>query len=196
MLAKRIFDIFISFFLLIILFPFLLLVSLLVSLDGGSVFFVQKRVGLRGKLFNIYKFRSMKADGCSQTLLTIGRDKRITRLGLFLRHFKIDELPQLFNVLLGDMSLVGPRPEVPKYVDYYPDNVRDIVLAVRPGITCPSSVEFIRESHSLAKAADPEYYYIHTILPAKLLGYVEYVETMSLAGDLKCLISTFCSVFI
>ena len=169
---KRLFDLIVSSISLIVLSPLLLLISFLVSLDGGPVLFSQKRVGLDGKLFHILKFRSMKVMDHHKLLLTVGRDKRITRVGFLLRHYKLDELPQLINVFLGDMSLVGPRPEVPKYVEFYPESLREIVLSVRPGITCPSSLVFIRESQSLAKVKDPEDYYINYILPQKLDGYV------------------------
>ena len=191
---KRIFDFIFSLCLLIFLSPLLLFISFLVSLDGGPVLFLQQRVGLGGKLFYILKFRSMNVAKHPGLLLTVGKDKRITRVGIFLRHFKLDELPQLINVLLGDMSLVGPRPEVPKYVELYPDPLREIVLSVRPGITCPSSISFIRESQDLAKAKDPEDYYINYILPKKVDGYVKYVRSMSFLSDLKCILSTFLSL--
>ena len=130
----------------------------------------------------------------SGPLITVGDDKRITKIGRFIRHYKLDELPQLINVLKGDMSLVGPRPEVPKYVDYYPDTLRQIILSVRPGITDPASIEFINENALLGSVQDPERYYVEKILPTKLKAYEKYVTTRTLASDLRIILKTILSI--
>ena len=175
---------------LLLLTPLLLGVALWVKLDSpGPVFFRQERVGRHGVLFLIHKFRTMRA-GSEGLSLTVGDDPRITRAGRFLRHTRIDELPQLMDVLRGAMSLVGPRPEVPRYVALYPAALRKRVLAVRPGITDPASLAFINESELLARAADPEHEYVHVILPAKLQRAADYADSASLATDLRVLWQT------
>lgn len=191
-MAKRIFDLSLVIPGLLILFPFLILIAVLIKLDSsGPVFFRQIRVGRGGKLFSIYKFRTMVVDADRLgTSITVGQDKRITRIGRFLRDYKIDELPQLLNVLAGEMSLVGPRPEVPEYVEHYPDEVRKLVLSVRPGITDSASIEFRRENEILGKAEDPVSAYIHEILPIKLQYYQEYVNNRSLILDLRLILKT------
>ena len=143
-----------------------------------------ERIGLRGRPFRIYKFRSMRVDH-SGPQITVGADDRITRSGHIIRAYKLDELPQLLNVFLGDMSLVGPRPEVPRYVAFYPADVRAEVLSVRPGITDLASVQYRSESTLLAQSADPERTYVDTILPAKLALCRQYVRERSLGLDLK-----------
>ena len=183
-------DIFASAGGLILLAPLFAAIAVWIRLDSsGPVFFRQERVGRGGLAFRIHKFRTMlsaPADTAARDI-TIGADPRITRAGAFLRRHKLDELPQLIDVLFGDMSLVGPRPEVPHYVATYPDAIRAKVLSVRPGITDPASLQFRNESELLARAADPEREYREVVLPAKLRLAVDYVEHATLAGDLRVL---------
>lgn len=188
---KRIFDIFFSFIGLVFLLPFLLLIGLLIVLDSkGGIFYKQVRVGLNGQDFHLFKFRSMRTDADKKGLLTVGgRDNRITRVGYFIRKYKIDELAQLINVLLGDMSLVGPRPEVRKYVDLY-TNEQKKVLNVKPGITDYASIEYSNESELLGKAKDPEQVYIHEIMPAKLKLNLKYIAEQGMMTDVKIILNT------
>lgn len=182
---KRAFDLAASGIGLLLLSPLLLALAAWIRLDSpGPVFFRQERIGLRGRPFRIYKFRSMRVDH-SGPQITVGADDRITRSGHIIRAYKLDELPQLLNVFLGDMSLVGPRPEVPRYVAFYPADVRAEVLSVRPGITDLASVQYRSESTLLAQSADPERTYVDTILPAKLALCRQYVRERSLGLDLK-----------
>ena len=182
---KRAFDLAASGIGLLLLSPLLLALAAWIRLDSpGPVFFRQERIGLRGRPFRIYKFRSMRVDH-SGPQITVGADDRITRSGHIIRAYKLDELPQLLNVFLGDMSLVGPRPEVPRYVALYPVDVRAEVLSVRPGITDLASVQYRSESTLLAQSADPERTYNDTILPAKLALCRQYVRERSLGLDLK-----------
>jgi lipopolysaccharide/colanic/teichoic acid biosynthesis glycosyltransferase len=185
-MAKRLFDLLLSSLGLLVLAPLLLLIALLIKLDSpGPVMFRQERVGRYGQPFRIHKFRTMRHEPAGQGLqITVGADRRITRVGGFLRASKLDELPQLLDVWLGDMSLVGPRPEVPRYVAHYPADVRDKVLSVRPGITDIASIEYRDESAVLARAADPEHAYIHEVLPHKLALAAQYVERSSVGLDL------------
>jgi lipopolysaccharide/colanic/teichoic acid biosynthesis glycosyltransferase len=185
-MAKRLFDILFSAGTLIVLLPLLLAVALWIKLDSpGPVFFRQVRVGRGGRLFNIYKFRSMRVDAQTHgPQITVGDDARITRSGALIRKYKIDEFPQFVNVLFGDMSLVGPRPEVPRYVGLYPPEVRDLVLSVRPGITDLASIAYRDESELLGRSADPERTYIEKLLPAKLALCERYVRERSFLGDL------------
>ena len=184
-MAKRLFDIVLSALGLLTLAPILLLVALWVKLDSpGPVLFRQERVGRFGKPFLIHKFRTMRVYNAGPQI-TVGADPRITRSGRFLRASKLDELPQLWDVLRGAMSLVGPRPEVPRYVALYPAALREIVLSVRPGITDLASLEFRHESELLASAADPEREYVEVVMPQKLALARRYVETASLAQDLR-----------
>ena len=190
------FDFIGSFIVLIILFPFFIIIAILIKLNSkGPVFYKQQRVGLNNTNFGLYKFRSMYINADKKGLLTVGgRDSRITSMGYFLRKYKIDELPQLINVLLGEMSLVGPRPEVRKYVDYY--NAEQMrVLSVKPGITDNASIAFIDENVLLAQAADPEKYYIETLIPQKTAIYLEYVDTRNLWKDIKIIFKTIFNVF-
>ncbi|WP_083370294.1 sugar transferase [Chromobacterium sphagni] len=190
-LAKRLFDLAASACGLLALALPLLLVALWVKLDSpGPVFFRQVRVGRNGTLFRIHKFRTMQVNTEQLGQLTVGADSRVTGAGRILRKTKLDELPQLLDVLFGDMSLVGPRPEVPKYVAHYPDEVRDIVLSVRPGITDWASIKMIDENEILGRAADPERAYIDEILPQKLAYCVRYAETHSLTGDIRIIVAT------
>jgi lipopolysaccharide/colanic/teichoic acid biosynthesis glycosyltransferase len=190
-MSKRLFDIAASLAGLIVLAPLFALAALWIKLDSsGPVFFRQQRVGRHGKLFSIYKFRTMAAAPDTSAQLTVGCDRRITGAGAFLRQHKLDELPQLINVLQGAMSLVGPRPEVPRYVACYPPAVRAIVLSVAPGITDWASILYREESAILGRAADPERAYVETILPTKLNYYVRYVSERSFWTDLRIIAST------
>ena len=187
---KRLFDVAASAAGLLLLAPLLLASAVWIRLDSpGPVFFRQERVGLRGQPFRIFKFRSMRADNAGPQI-TVGADARITRSGRFIRAYKLDELPQLLNVLLGDMSIVGPRPEVPRYVALYPATVRDEVLSVRPGMTDWASVQYRSESALLAQSTDPERTYVETVLPAKLALCQQYVRERSLLLDLKIIAMT------
>ncbi|MDM8563734.1 sugar transferase, partial [Candidatus Marithioploca araucensis] len=167
MTSKRLFDLCCILPCLILISPLFLIIALWIKLDShGTIFFLQTRIGQFGKPFKIIKFRTM--DPSKKGLkLTIGRDARITRSGHFLRHYKLDELPQLINVLKGEMSLVGPRPEVPEYVEFYPDNIKEYVLSVPVGITDYASIEFRHESELLATSLRPEIEYVEKILPIK-----------------------------
>jgi lipopolysaccharide/colanic/teichoic acid biosynthesis glycosyltransferase len=193
MMAKRLFDLLASGLGLLVLSPVLLALALWIKLDSpGPVFFRQERVGQFGRLFRIHKFRTMVTDAELLGLqITVGTDARVTRMGQLLRKYKLDELPQLLDVWLGYMSLVGPRPEVPSYVACYPSDVRDVVLSVRPGITDRASIEFKDENEILGKAVDPQYAYINSVLPIKLRYYVDYVNSQSLSGDIRIIFETF-----
>jgi lipopolysaccharide/colanic/teichoic acid biosynthesis glycosyltransferase len=184
---KRAMDITASAIGLLLLSPLLLGVALWVKLDSpGPVFFRQERVGRHGRPFRIHKFRTMVADAPQRgAQITVGADARITRAGQWLRGRKLDELPQLIDVLQGTMSLVGPRPEVPRYVALYPAEVRAEVLSVRPGITDLASIEFRRENELLAAAADPEREYVQVVMPQKLQYARTYVQQATLLGDLQ-----------
>ena len=191
-LAKRLFDIVGAALALLLLAPVLAAVALWVKLDSpGPVFFRQERVGRHGVPFRIYKFRTMRADAPARGLqLTVGADPRITRAGAFLRRTRLDELPQLWDVLRGTMSLVGPRPEVPRYVAHWPAELRAPLLAVRPGLTDPASLANIDEAQVLAAAADPEREYIEHLMPAKLRLSAAYAARATLATDLALLLQT------
>lgn len=189
---KRLFDIVASGLGLLVLSPILIIVAIWIKLDSeGPVFYRQVRVGRYNKDFRIFKFRSMRIGSDKGSLVTIGgRDPRVTRSGYFIRKFKIDELPQLINVFIGDMSLVGPRPEVRHYVNYWtPEQMR--ALNVRPGITDPASIRFRNENELLEKAEDPEKYYIEVIMQEKLKLYLEYVDNASFWYDIKLIFQTF-----
>jgi lipopolysaccharide/colanic/teichoic acid biosynthesis glycosyltransferase len=189
---KRLFDILLSGLGLVIISPLLLIVAIWIKLDSpGPIFYRQVRVGRYNKDFRIFKFRSMRIGSDKGSLVTIGgRDPRITRSGYFIRKFKIDELPQLINVLVGDMSLVGPRPEVRHYVNYWTEEQMH-VLDVRPGITDPASIKFRNENELLAQAEDPEKYYIEVIMQDKIKLYLDYVKKNSLWYDIKLIFQTF-----
>jgi lipopolysaccharide/colanic/teichoic acid biosynthesis glycosyltransferase len=191
-MLKRFFDVLCAGAGLLLLSPLLLGVALWIKVDSkGPVFFRQQRVGRGGVLFRIHKFRSMFENApLSGPQITIGTDPRVTRAGRFLRRAKLDELPQLIDVLAGTMSLVGPRPEVPRYVAMYPSALRDKILSVRPGITDPASIEYRDESALLARAADPERVYIEQVMPAKLRCAAQYVDHMSLLGDVRLIVAT------
>ena len=191
-MAKRLFDLVLAALALAALAPVLVVVALVIKFDTpGPVFFRQQRVGRGGRLFRIHKFRTMQVDAPERgPEVTVGRDARITRSGHWLRHYRVDELPQLLDVLSGHMSLVGPRPEVPRYVAHYPPDLRERVLSVRPGITDPASLEHIDEARQLAAAADPEREYIQVILPRKLQHQARYAEQATLGSDLRVLLRT------
>ena len=180
---------------LLLLSPLFLLVAIWIKLDSpGPVFYRQVRVGRYNRDFRIFKFRSMRVGADKGSLVTIGgRDPRVTRSGYFIRKFKVDELPQLINVFIGDMSLVGPRPEVRHYVDYWTKDQLH-VLDVRPGITDPASIKFRNENELLEKAEDPEKYYIEVIMQEKLRLYLEYVENHSFWYDIKLIFQTFVAI--
>ena len=195
-MAKRLFDLIGAGIGLVLLSPLLLLIAVWVKLDSpGPVFYRQERVGRFGRLFRIHKFRTMHVDADRVGLaLTVGADPRVTRAGALLRRYKLDELPQLLDVILGDMSLVGPRPEVPKYVAHYPNDVRELVLSVRPGITDLASIEYRDENALLGKSANPEQTYLEQVLPAKLRFNVEYARRHSVLGDLKIILCTLVAI--
>lgn len=189
---KRLFDIVASGCGLIVLSPVFLILAIWIKLDSpGPVFFRQVRVGRGNRDFRIFKFRSMRVGSDKGSLVTIGgHDPRITRSGYFIRKFKLDEFPQLINVFVGDMSLVGPRPEVRHYVDYWtPEQMH--VLDVRPGITDPASIKFRNENELMEQAEDPEKYYIEVIMQEKIKLYLEYVQHHSFLGDIGLIFKTF-----
>jgi len=191
-MTKRVFDLLFSLVGLILLSPVLLLIALRIKFDSnGPIFFRQERVGFQGALFRIYKFRTMVMDAEKKgKQITVGSDPRITTIGSFLRKYKLDELPQLISVLIGDMSLVGPRPEVPKYIDHYSDDEKHDVLSVKPGITDNASIEFRDESELLASCKDPETTYINEVLPRKIDLYRKYVRDRSFFNDMGIIFKT------
>lgn len=193
---KRLFDIIAALIGLIILLPLLLIIALMIVADGkGGPFFKQTRVGRNGTPFSLFKFRTMRPRSESTGKLTIGSDDpRITRIGHFLRSYKLDELPQLWNILKGDMSFVGPRPEVPEYVDTYTTQQRK-VLEVRPGLTDEASLVYLNEDEFLAQAADPEAEYRERILPEKLRLNLQYVEDQGFRKDLSIMLRTLGKLF-
>ena len=191
-MSKRIFDWLASGLGLLVLSPVLMALALWIKLDSpGPVFFRQERVGQGGRVFRIHKFRTMVSDAERRGLqITVGADARVTRVGQWLRKYKLDELPQLLDVWLGHMSLVGPRPEVPRYVACYPADVREVVLSVRPGITDRASIEFKDENEILGRAADPHLAYVNEVLPIKLRYYLAYVQSRSFWGDIGIIFAT------
>lgn len=190
-MGKRIFDLLVSVIMSVILLPLLMVLALGVKFTSkGPVFYMQERIGKNLQPFRIFKFRTMFTDADKKGLLTVGgRDPRVTSFGYFLRKYKLDELPQLFNVVLGEMSLVGPRPEVKRYVDLYSEEQKK-VLEVKPGITDFASIEYSNENEILGKAADPEKMYIDEIMPAKLKLNLKYVQEKSFFVDLKIIFRT------
>ena len=189
---KRLFDFVASFFGLVLLTPVFVLAALWIKLDSkGGVFFRQERVGFQGVIFRTHKFRTMVLDAEKKgKQITVGADSRITTVGSFLRKYKLDELPQLIDVFVGDMSLVGPRPEVPKYIDCYSDDEKYDVLSVKPGITDNASIEFRDENELLASSKDPEAAYINEVLPRKIALYRKYVRERSFFGDVVIIFKT------
>jgi lipopolysaccharide/colanic/teichoic acid biosynthesis glycosyltransferase len=194
---KRVFDIVISLVGIILLFPFFIILSLWIKLDSkGPVFFTQVRVGRNNKDFRLFKFRTMRMGSEKMGLLTVGgRDPRVTNSGYFIRKYKLDEFPQLFNVLLGDMSIVGPRPEVRKYVDMYSEQQKMVLLA-KPGISDYASIQYSNENEILANAKDPESEYINVIMPEKLRLNQKYIDEQGLLTDLKIIGMTLQKVFL
>jgi lipopolysaccharide/colanic/teichoic acid biosynthesis glycosyltransferase len=188
---KRCFDIVFAFIGILILIPVFIIIGILILIDSrGGIFYKQSRVGKNNEDFFILKFRTMKVDSDKKGLLTVGaRDSRITRMGFFLRKYKLDELPQLFNVLLGDMSFIGPRPEVRKYVDMY-NEVQKKVLNVKPGITDYASIEYSNENELLAKSDDPEQTYIEEVMPHKLLLNLKYIKEKGFVTDIRIIFRT------
>jgi len=191
-MAKRAFDLLGASLALVLLWPLMLAIAAAIKLDSrGPVLFRQQRVGRHGVPFRIHKFRTMVADAPQRgPALTVGADVRITRIGHWLRSTRLDELPQLIDVLAGHMSLVGPRPELPQYVAHYPAALRERALSVRPGITDPSSLLYLNEAELLARAADPEREYIEVILPRKLQCAADYAAQANLRSDLTVLLRT------
>ncbi|CUA84084.1 MULTISPECIES: sugar transferase [Gulbenkiania] len=193
--VKRVFDLVAAGLGLLVLAPLLLGIALWVKLDSpGPVFFRQVRVGRFGQPFAIHKFRTMTVGAEAAGQLTVGADARVTRAGRFLRKAKLDELPQLIDVLAGSMSLVGPRPEVPRYVARYPAEVKTLVLSVRPGITDWASIRLIDENELLAGAPDPEQAYVERVLPEKLAYHVRYAQTHTLAEDVRIILATLAKI--
>ena len=189
-MLKRIFDTTLSLFGLIILLPFMLIIAILIKIDSkGPIFFKQIRVTKGGREFKILKYRTMRVGSDKYSQITVGKDERITKIGSFLRKYKLDEIPQLINVLIGDMSLVGPRPEVPKYVALYTDEQKEI-LKVRAGITDYASIEFSNENDLLASEEDPEKAYIEKIMPKKIELNKKYLSEISILTDIKIILLT------
>jgi len=195
-MIKRIFDIVFSLLGLIITFPVFIVLALAIILESrGGIFYKQERIGKNFKPFILYKFRSMYTGSDKKGLLTVGeKDNRITKVGYFIRKYKLDELAQLINVLKGDMSLVGPRPEVKKYVDLYNDEQKKVLL-VKPGITDYASIEYFNENKLLENSPDPEKTYIEEIMPHKLKLNLKYIEDQSLLTDLKIILKTIFKIF-
>lgn len=188
--AKRTVDLVVSFGALIVAAPVMAIIAALIRADSkGPALFRQERVGMNGRHFRIHKFRTLRADA-GGPLISPTHDNRVTRVGAVLRRTKLDELPQLIDVIAGHMSLVGPRPEVPKYVAMWPPSQRDLILSVRPGITDPATIALRNEADELAAAADPEAYYAAELLPRKTAVYVNYVLTRTLRRDLIILVRT------
>ncbi|MDP9080742.1 MAG: sugar transferase [Bacteroidota bacterium] len=191
MVAKRIFDVCFSLTGIILLSPLFTLIALLIAIDNGApIFYFQKRVGRKHKLFKLVKFRTMIIKADQHGYLTIGcNDRRITKAGYYLRKYKLDELPQLFNVLIGDMSFVGPRPEVSKYVQLYTLK-QQRVLSVKPGITDWASIQFFNENELLARSEDPEGLYTNRIMPSKIEQNLKYIDRRDMLTDVKIIFRT------
>ncbi|MEZ9328883.1 sugar transferase [Vibrio breoganii] len=190
-MLKRVFDLVSCVVGLVLLVPLFIIVSIWIKLDSsGPIFFRQERVGRNGDVFRIHKFRTMRSDSENKGRLTVGKDSRITTSGHFLRKSKVDELPQLIDVLLGKMSLVGPRPEVQEFIDEYPSDIRDIVLSVRPGITDKASIEMVDENEILGRYDDPKKAYIEHVLPLKQKYYVDYVQNNNIVMDVSIIFMT------
>ena len=193
--VKRFLDFSCSLLALIVLAPLWLLIALAIVLESrGGVLYRQSRVGRDDRDFTLYKFRTMRTGSDKKGLLTVGdRDSRVTKVGYFLRKYKLDEFPQLFNIIKGDMSIVGPRPEVRKYVDLYTPEQRQ-VLTVRPGLTDYASIRYVHESEILARSDNPEQTYIDEVMPAKLALNLEYIQHQSLKEDFKLIFQTFAAI--
>jgi len=193
---KRLFDLLMAVFSLLILFPAMVIIAVWIMVDSrGGIFYLQKRVGKGNKDFNIFKFRTMHPGADAKGLLTVGgRDYRVSRAGYYLRKSKLDELPQLLNIIIGDMSIVGPRPEVRKFVDLYNEKQMK-VLSVRPGLTDYASLEYFDENKILEKSSDPEKDYIEIIMPAKLELNLRYISERSLLLDIRIILQTIARIF-
>lgn len=190
LIAKRLFDIAGSATGLVFSSPLLLAAAIAIRLDSpGPIMFRQQRVGRGGRIFRIHKLRTMRIEG-SGPLVSSSDDPRITRVGAVLRRTKLDELPQLLDVLTGEMSLVGPRPEVAEYVGHWPASAQEIILSVRPGITDPASIAFRNESDELARAVNAQEYYVTCLLPRKVALYLDYVQNRTFAGDIRIIFDT------
>lgn len=194
-ITKRVFDIVACVTAGLVLCPLWLCIGLAVACGSkGGAFYRQTRVGRNGKEFKLLKFRTMRQDADKiGGLITVGEDSRVTRIGKFLRNYKLDELPQFLNIIKGDMSIVGPRPEVPKYVALYDERQRR-VLSVRPGLTDYASIEYISENELLAQSADPDKTYIEEIMPAKLELNLKYIDNQSIMEDLRLIFKTLFSI--
>lgn len=194
-MLKRFFDIVFSLMGLLLLFPFFTIILIVIAVnDGFPLFYLQTRVGINNNDFKLFKFRTMYKDADKKGLLTVGgRDPRVTPIGYYLRKYKLDELPQLLNVLVGNMSLVGPRPEVRKYVDLY-NKEQQQVLSVKPGITDLASIYFINENELLAQSPEPEKTYINEIMPHKLKLNLEYIKNQGLVNDVKIILQTIAKI--
>jgi lipopolysaccharide/colanic/teichoic acid biosynthesis glycosyltransferase len=195
-IEKRLFDVIFGALGLLLLAPLLGIIAILVKVEStGPIFFRQERVGQFGRTFLIHKFRTMVADAERLGLqITVGADARVTKVGAVLRRYKLDELPQLIDVLTGRMSLVGPRPEVPRYVACYPDDARETILSVKPGITDRASIEYKDENEILALANDPHQAYVAEVLPVKIGYYVDYVNHRTFWGDVQIIIDTLVAI--
>ena len=194
-MIKRLFDIIFSFLGILFLLPVFIIISILIKIDSsGPVFFLQERVGLNGKIFKIIKFRSMKEDHKNSLTVTVRNDKRITRIGKKLRKYKIDEIPELFNVLVGDMSFVGPRPDVPGYADLLKGNDRNI-LKLRPGITSLASIKYSNEEQLLLEQKDPIAYNNDVVYPDKVKMNLNYYENNNIWIDIKIIFATLFALF-
>ncbi|MFK7785482.1 MAG: sugar transferase [Crocinitomicaceae bacterium] len=192
---KRLFDIFVSLIILLIFLPFGIIISILIILESkGGAFYIQERIGRNGKSFGLFKFRTMRKNADKNGKLTVGmRDQRITKVGYILRKSKLDEFPQFLNVLIGQMSIVGPRPEVQEYVDHYTDEQRK-VLTVRPGITDYASLEYFDENKLLGESEDPQRTYIQEIMPAKIELNKKYLERPTIGHDIQIMWKTFVKI--
>jgi len=196
-MLKRAFDLLSCIVGLVLLIPVFIIVAIWIKLDSsGPIFYRQERVGRNGEIFKIHKFRTMRCDSERKGRLTVGNDSRITTSGHFLRKSKVDELPQLIDVVLGKMSLVGPRPEVQEFIDEYPSDVKDIVLSVRPGITDKASIEMVDENEILGKYDDPRKAYIEHVLPIKQQYYVDYVNSRTFFGDILIIRDTLVKIVV
>lgn len=192
---KRLFDITVSLIILLLFLPFGLLVSLAILIESrGGIFYFQERIGKNGVPFKLWKFRSMRKDADKAGKLTVGmKDPRITRSGIFIRKYKLDEFPQFINVLKGEMSIIGPRPEVKEYVDLYTEEQREI-LKVKPGITDLASLEYFKENELLGKSDNPQKTYIEEIMPAKIELNKKYISNPTIGADIKIMWQTFLKI--
>lgn len=192
---KRIFDLLSALIVIIVFSPLLILLSVWIAFDSkGGVFYKQERVGKNGKLFNLLKFRSMRPNADRAGQLTVGDDNRVTKVGRFIRKYKLDELPQLFNIVKGEMSVVGPRPEVPKYVDMYSEEQKKVLLAL-PGLTDFASIEYLDEQKILGAADNPQKIYIEEVMPAKLELNLKYIKERNFWLDIGLIFKTIFSIF-